>query len=367
MTARTARLAAVVAGTLALTVGLTACGDDTAESERTSQRGTALLAEARDSGAAASAVSFEQRTTGGGRAAEEYARRGDDSLVATQYDDGGRNEVRRVGGVVYARADLQLATGQQAPWVRIDPGADLPTWITILGDDLLAPTPAATADLLAAGVARVTAVTPAGRVSKLSITPKRIVNGERPTSISVTTGGSPAASFAGRSASVMVDGRVAATRTFSTILWGDAAAPITAPADAVAVDTVRDPQASALPAAVRRAPIALPAGWSLRSVVGITPSQGDGTCQQVLTLYTPTAQPLAAGYLAVYLKASGCPTPKAPGAADFTAGRSTGWIGQDRGASIGGLTVDGVSVRFRSSLPATELATVLATWQPLPA
>lgn len=366
MTARTARLAAVVASTLALTAGLAACGDDTSDAERTSQRGTALLAEAKASGAAASAVSFEQRTTGGARAAEEYARRGDDSLVATQYDDGGRNEVRRVGGVVYARADLQLTTGQQAPWVRIDPGADLPTWIALLGDDLLAPTPDATAGLLAAGVARVTAVTPDGPVSKLSITPKRIANGERPTSISVTTAAG-AASFSGRSAAVMVNGRAAATRVYSKILWGDAAAPIAAPADAVAVEVVRDPQASALPASVRRAPAALPAGWGLRSVVGITPSQGDGTCQQVLTLYAPVGRPLAAGYLAVYLKAAGCPTPKADGAADFTAGTYTGWIGQRDGASIGGLTVDGVSVRFRSSLPEQQLATVLATWQPLPA
>lgn len=363
MTARTARLAAVVVSSLAVTAGLAACSDGTSGAERTSQRGTALLAEARALGAVASAVSFEQRTIGGAQAAEEYARRGDDSLVVTQYDDGGRNEVRRVSGVVYVRADLQLATGQQAPWVRIDPGADLPTWITILGDDLLAPTPGASADLLAAGVARVTAVTPDGAVSALSITPRRIVNGERPTSISVTTA-TGAASFSGRSASVMVDGRVAATRTYSKVRWGDAAAPITAPAGAVAVEVVRDPQASALPAAVRRAPGALPAGWSLRSVVGITPSQGDGTCQQVLTLYAPTGQPLSAGYLAVYLKAAGCPTPKASGAADFTAGKYRGWIGQDRGASIGGLTVDGVSVRFRSTLSEAELAKVLATWGP---
>jgi len=367
MTARLIRRSALglVVGALVLPLGLAACGDGTSDAQRTSQRGTALLADAKASGSASAAVSFQQTTTGGGRAIEEYARRGEDSLVATQYDDGGRNEVRRVGGVVYVRADLQLATGQAAPWVRIDPGADLPTWITLLGDDLLAPTPSAAADLLAAGIARVTGVTRDGGVRVLSIVPKAIDDGERPANVTVTGPDATAVRFTGRTAAVVVQGGRVATRTYARIAWDDTAAPITAPADAVSIDVVRDPQAGALPAAVRRGPGALPAGWSLRSVVGITPSQGDGTCQQVLTLYAPTGRPLSAGYLAVYLKASGCPTPKSTGAADFTAGAYTGWIGQDAGASVGGLTVDGVSVRFRSSLTETELATVLASWGPL--
>lgn len=367
MTARTRFLPAVT-GTLVLTLGLAACGGSSEPA--TSAAGTALLRAAERAGADADAVSFRQRTItrsrpdATGRADEEFARRGDDSLVATEYDDGGRLEVRRVGGVVYVRSDLRLATGARAPWLRIEPDADLGAWLGVLGSDVLAPTPGAVSDLLAADVDRVTGL---GRgeagARRLRVVPEEIADGERPTAILVRRA---APEFSGREATVFAGGEQVARRTYTDVRWGVRATAITVPDGAVSVDDVRDPQADALPAAIRRAPGALPDGWSLRTVVGITPSQGDGTCQQVLTLYAPTGRPLSAGYLALYLKAAGCPTPPAPGSARLTAGASTGWIGQDGAATIGALTVDGVSVRFRTTLGERDLARVLATWSPLP-
>lgn len=360
MTARTARFGAVVA----LALVLAACGGGSSE-PATSAEGTALLRAAERAGAASDAVSFRQRTVAAGRADEEFVRRGDDSLVATEYDDGGRNEVRRVDGVVYVRSDLRLATGQRAPWIRLEPDADLGLWLGVLGDDLLAPTPREVSELLAAGVDRVTALRRRGTgARRLAVVPEEVADGERPTSILIRRD-EPA--FSGRSAGVFAGDEQVARRTYAALRWGARAEAITVPEGAVPVDGVRDPQAGALPEAVRRAPAALPAGWSLRSVVGITPSQGDGTCQQVLTLYAPAGEPLAAGYLAVYLKAPGCPTPAATGSARFTAGTNVGWIGQDGAATIGGLTVDGVSLRFRTTLAERDLARVLATWGPLPA
>lgn len=352
-----------VFGALACALVLGACGGGSSE-PATSAAGTALLTAATRAGAASDAVSFRQQTISAGRADETFARRGEDSLVATEYDDGGRNEVRRVGDVVYVRADLRLATGQSAPWIRLDPGADRETWIALLGDDLLAPTPREVSDLLGAGVERVTGVRRGDAGARnLAIVPEAIDAGERPTSILVRRA-EPA--FVGRTADVYAGGERVARRTYIGVRWGDRAEAITAPDGALPIDGVRDAQAAALPATIRRGPAALPAGWSLRAVVGITPSQGDGTCQQVLTLYAPTGRPLSAGYLALYLKAAGCPTPPAPGSARFTAGTNTGWIGQDGAVTVGAVTVDGVSVRFRTTLAEPDLARLLATWGPLP-
>jgi len=365
MTARTARRRSVVLASVVL-LGLPACGGgSSAEPTTSSGAGSALLRAATRAGAASDAVSFQQRTISAGRAEEVFARRGDDSLVATEYDDGGRNEVRRVDGTVYVRSDLRLTAGGPAPWIRIDAGVDADRWIDLLGDDLLAPTPGEVSGLLAAGVDRVTAVRRAGPGARtLVVRPVAVADGERPTSIRIRR---TRPAFVGRVAGLFVDGERVARRTYAAVRWGDRAEAITVPAGTVAIDGVRDPQVLALPAAVRRAPAALPAGWGLRAAVGITPSQGDGTCQQALTLYAPAGRPLADGYLAVYLKAAGCPTPAGAGSAPFTAGANAGWIGQDAGSTVGGLTVDGVSVRFRTSLPERDLAPVLATWTPLPA
>ena len=355
----TARRTGMIAVGLALAVG--ACGGGGSSDDTTSKAGTALLAEATTAGRAAAAVSFSLKSSGSGTTTEEtFARNGDDSLVSAETDQNGRTEVRRVSGAIYVRSDLELPAGQVAPWIRIDAGADQGTWTTLLGAGLVAPTPKQATRLLTANIARVVDVT--GRDPRvLATVPRDVATGEHPSSVSIAAG---AARFVGRSSTLFVQRQTIAQRAYSAVRWNDAAEPITVPEGAVSVEVVRDPQSSALPAAIQRAPVALPAGWSLRSVVGLTPSQGDGTCQQVLTLYAPTGRPLSAGYLAVYLKPSGCETPKAEGADDFTAGSYTGWIGQDGGVSVGGLTVDGVSVRFRSTLSEAELAKVLATWGP---
>jgi hypothetical protein len=358
MTARRTLLSAA-----ALALVLAACGSGESGSSQSSQRGTALLAAATAFGNASDAVSFRLQGSGAGNTDETFARRGEDSLVAAEFGEGGRNEIRRVGGVTYARADLKLPAGQVAPWVRIDAGPDQATWLTLLGDGVVAPTPQQATGLLTGQVARVTALEVGDAGARtLTVDPKPVRNGERPSSIAVRRS---EAAIVGRSAELFSNGKAFARRTYLGVRWGARAVPITVPEGAVSVEAVRDPQSAALPAAILRGPAALPAGWSLRSVIGITPTQGDGTCQQVLTLYAPTGRPLSAGYLGVYLKPSGCETPKVRGAADFTAGTYAGWIGQDAGASVGGLTVDGVSVRFRSSLTETELATVLASWGPL--
>jgi hypothetical protein len=350
-------------GLLALVVLATACGDDTSSSTEADQRGRALLAEARRTGAASDAVSYEVTTVSSGRAEETFARRGADSAVTARYDDGGSLEVRRVADVVYVRSDLELPTAAEPPWVRLDPGADLDTWVTVLGSNLLAPDPSAVAKALTSGVDRVTDRTTTRTARVLEVEPREVRNGERPTSIRIEPS---AALVRGRLAELFSDDARVARRTYSRVRWGADARPITAPEGAVSVDVVRDPQTASLPPEILRGPAALPAGWSLRAVVGLTVAQGDGTCQQVLTLYAPPAPaPVRDGYLAVYLKPTGCPTPKGPGADDFTAGAYRGWIGQGTGATIGGLTVDGVSVRFRSTLPPAELATVLASWKPL--
>jgi hypothetical protein len=354
-----ARRTVMIAAGLALAVG--ACGGGGSSSDTTSKAGTALLAEATTNGRAADAVSFRLRSSGSGTKTEEsFARAGADSLVTVETDQNGRTEVRRVSGTIYVRSDLQLPGGQVAPWVRIDAGPDQETWTTLLGAALVAPTPKETTRLLTANIARVVDVV--GRDPRvLATVPRDVATGEHPSSVSIAAG---EARFVGRSSTLIVQRQTAAQRTYSAVRWNDAVEPITVPEGAESVEVVRDPQSAALPAALQRAPAALPAGWSLRSVVGITPSQGDGACQQVLTLYAPTGRPLSAGYLAVFLKPAGCETPKPDGAADFTAGANTGWIGQDRGASVGGLTVDGVSVRFRSTLSEAELSKVLATWGP---
>lgn len=279
----------------ALALVLAACGGSS--SDATSKAGTELFADATGAGKAATAVSFRLQANGGGTADESFVRRGADSVVVGSYDAGGTNEVRRVGGVYYARADLELPGGQVAPWIRIDddPAQDL--WLGLLGDRIVAPTPKETTGLLTGNVARVTALE-AGDPRVLAVDAKRVAQGERPDTVSVAA---KAARFVGRSAVLFVGGNQIAQRTYSKVLWNDAVAPITVPEGAVSVDGIRDPQAAALPAALLRAPAALPEGWTLRGVVGITGSQSDGTCQQVLTLYAPTTRsPLSAGYLAVY-------------------------------------------------------------------
>lgn len=358
----TARRTVLPAAALAL--ALAACGSGESKGSQSAQQGTALLAQTRTATAGSDAVSFRVQSTGSGASTDEsFARRGADSAVTVEQADNGRNEVRRIDGVVYMRSDLDLPDGQVAPWIRIDLGADQTTWVALVGEGLLAPTPKQASALFAANVARVTALT-SGDPRVLSVDPRSVRTGERPATISIAA---KQAQFVGRSSTFFVGGQQVAQRTYTKGRWGSAVAPITAPSGAVTIEAVRDPQSAALPSELLRGPAGLPAGWTLRAVVGITPGQGDNTCQQVLTLHAATGQPISAGYLAVYLKPAGCDTPKADGAADFTAGKYSGWIGQADGASIGGLSVDGVSVRFRSSLPQAQLAQVLATWKPLPA
>ncbi|CAB4776297.1 unannotated protein [freshwater metagenome] len=111
----------------------------------------------------------------------------------------------------------------------------------------------------------------------------------------------------------------------------------------------------------------LPANWGIRAVVGLSTGQGNGVCQEVLTLYAPPAPArISDDYLAVYLEPTGCSTPRASGSADFVAGVNAGWIGKaPDGSTIGSLQVEGTSLRFRTSLDATALASTLSVWGPL--
>lgn len=346
-------------------VAVAALGACSGTSDATSKAGTRLLATATAAGRRASAVSFEVQARGRGRSDEAFARNGDDSLVRAEYDDGGLLEVRRVVGEVYVRTALRIeGAPASGPWIRLAAGADQSTWLALLGSDLGAPSPEEATAMFAANVDRVTGlrIEPTARI--LAVAPDPVDAGERPSSIAVRPG---EALISGRRAALYAGGDRVSSRTYRRVRWGDRAAAIEAPTDAVPVDGVVDPQAAALASTLLREPAALPAGWTRRATVGITPAQGSGTCQEVATVYAaPAPTSLTEGYLALYLEPSGCEPLRQAGAADFTAGPNRGWVGRDpsSGATVGALTVAGTTVRFRSSLPPATLAGLLATWRP---
>lgn len=355
---RTARRTACTVVALVLLVACSNTGNGT------SRAGARLLDAATANGRRQSAVSFALDARGRGTAAEWFARRGADSVVRAEYDDGGELEVRRVDGVIYLRTALRLFGAPPAgPWFRIDPGDDLGAWVDLLGIDRLAPTPATVADRLAADVAAVTDLARTGGGRVLTVEPVRAGTGERPSWIRIRR---DQPEFAGRTASLYARGRKVAERFYRRVRWGERVATIAAPGGAMNVDGAVDPQAAALADTLLREPATLPDGWTRRATIGITPSQGSGTCQEVATVYAAPA-PLTEGYLALYLEPSGCEPLRQAGSADFTAGPNRGWVGRDpaTGATVGALTVEGTAVRFRSSLPPANLAGLLATWRPI--
>ena len=212
---------------------------------------------------------------------------------------------------------------------------------------------------------RVTGVQSTGGARRLAVEPDAVASGERPSRITLRA---DAPAITGRVAELYAGGARASTRTYSQVRWGARATPITAPDGAVPIDGALDPQATALASTLLREPTDLPAGWTRRATVAVTPVQGSGTCQEVATIYAaPAPAPISAGYLAAYLEPSGCAPVRQAGSADFVAGPNRGWIGTDPtiGATIGSLTVAGTAVRFRSSLPPATLASVLAGWRPV--
>lgn len=354
-----------VPGALALVL-IAACGGGGGDADE-SAAGTRLLTAATTAGRRADAVSFELQARGAGRAAEAAARRGEDSLVEAEYDEGGLLEVRRVAGVVYVRTNLRIAGGPlTGPWFRIEPGADLGTWVDLLGVDRLAPTPEQVARTLRANVERVTGVdrTTTGRA--LDVVADPVADGARPSTIRLRR---ELPEFTGRSERLVAGGRVVAQRTYRRVRWGERARAIAAPDGAIPIEGAFDPQAASLASTLLREPTDLPAGWTRRATVAVTPAQGSGTCQEVATIYAaPAPTPVASGYLAAYLEPSGCAPVRQAGSANFVAGPHRGWVGTDpaTGATIGALTVEGTAVRFRTSLAPAAAAVALAGWRPIP-
>ena len=344
---------------LVLAVG--ACSS--ASEPRVSASGTRLLAAASVKSGASDAVSYTAESLGGSgsTARETFTRRGDDSIVTAEYDSGGRLEVRRVGGEFYVLSSLDIV-GATPMWVHVANDADRTFILSLLGADYLAPNPKAVADLFAGGVASVNTITKEAEQRVLTVSAKSV--GERPSEISINRS---EALFLGRVASLWSGKTKVGERTYREALWGDAVSAIVAPTGASEFNGVFDSQLIKLAEPLRRSPTSLPSGWTMRAAVGLSSGQGNGICQEVLTLYAPPAPArISDDYLAVYLEPTGCSTPRASGSAEFAAGVNAGWIGKSPdGSTIGSLQVEGTSLRFRTSLDAQTLSKVLATWGPL--
>lgn len=351
----------LIASLAVLVLAVGACSS--ASEPKVSPSGTRLLAAASVKSGASDAVSYSAESSGGdgSTARETFVRRGDDSIVAAEYDSGGRLEVRRVGGEFYVLSSLDLPSGTPA-WVHIANDADRTFILSLLGADYVAPNPKAVAGLFAGGVASVNAITTEAEQRVLTVSAKSV--GERPSEISINRS---EALFLGSVASLWSGKTKVGTRTYRQALWGDAVPAIVAPAGASEFNGVFDSQVFQLAEPLRRRPVTLPTNWGVRAVVGLSTGQGNGICQEVLTLYAPPAPaPISDNYLAVYLEPTGCSTPRASGSAEFSAGVNTGWIGKaPDGSTIGSLQVAGTSLRFRTSLDAEALASTLSVWGPL--
>jgi hypothetical protein len=355
-------LAALVVS-LVLVAGACGGGSGSGQETKVSPSGTRLLAAALLESGASDAASYSAESSGGdgSTARETFVRRGEDSVVTAEYDSGGRLEVRRVGGEFYVLSSLDIV-GATPMWVHIANDADRTFVLSLLGADYVAPNPKAVADLFVGGVASVNTITTESEQRVLSVTARAV--GERPSEISINRS---EALFLGRVASLWSGKTKVGTRTYRQALWGDAVPAIVAPAGASEFDGLFDAQVLQLAEPLRRRPVTLPANWGIRAAVGLSTGQGNGVCQEVLTLYAPPAPArISDDYLAVYLEPTGCSTPRASGSAEFAAGVNAGWIGKaPDGSTIGSLQVEGTSLRFRTSLDATALASTLSVWGPL--
>lgn len=347
---------------LVLAVG--ACSS--ASEPKVSSSATRLLAAASLKSGASDAVSYSAESSGGdgSTARETFMRRGDDSVVMAEYDSGGRLEVRSVGGEFYVLSSLDLPAGTPE-WVHLANDADRPLVLSLLGSDYVAPTPKATSKILSGGVLNVTALKAKAGQRVLTVTARAV--SERPSEIQINRS---EALFMGRVASLWSGKTKVGERSYRNVLWGDSAPIISAPSVTSEFNGFFDSQVLQLAEPLRRRPVTLPANWDIRAVVGLSTGQGNGICQEVLTLFAPLAPQvpvlISDDYLAVYLEPTGCSTPRAAGSAEFSAGEHAGWLGTaPDGSKIGSLQVDGTSLRFRTSLDAQTLSKVLATWGPL--
>lgn len=350
-----------IASLAVLVLAVGACSS--ASEPRVSVSGTLLLAAASIKSGASDAVTYSAESSGGdgSTARETFTRRGDDSIVTAEYDSGGRLEVRRVGGEFYVLSSLDIV-GATPMWVHVANDADRTFILSLLGANYVAPTPKEASMILSGGVLNVTALKAKAGQRVLTVTARSV--GERPSEISINRS-EPL--FLGRVASLWSGKTKVGTRTYRSALWGDAVPAIAAPAGASEFNGVFDSQLIKLAEPLRRSPTSLPSGWTMRAAVGLSSGQGNGICQEVLTLYAPPAPArISDDYLAVYLEPTGCSTPRASGSAEFAAGVNKGWIGKSPdGSTIGSLQVEGTSLRFRTSLDAQTLSKVLATWGPL--
>ncbi len=350
-----------IASLAVLVLAVAACS--TASEPRVSASGTRLLAAASVKSGASDAVSYTAESLGGSgsTARETFTRRGDDSIVTAEYDSGGRLEARRVGGEFYVLSSLDIV-GATPMWVHVANDADRAFILSLLGADYVAPSPKEAADSFANGVASVNTITTEAEQRVLAVAARSV--GERPSEISINRS---EALFLGRVASLWSGKTKVGTRTYRLALWGDAVSAIVAPTGAPEFNGFFDAQVLQLAEPLRRSPTRLPSGWTIRAAVGLSSGQGNGICQEVLTLYAPPAPArISDDYLAVYLEPTGCSTPRANGSADFAAGVNKGWIGKaPDGSTIGSLQVEGTSLRFRTSLDANALANTLSVWGPL--
>ncbi len=350
-----------IASLAVLVLAVGACSS--ASEPKISSSGTRLLAAASLKSGASAAVSYSAESSGGdgSTARETFMRRGDDSVVMAEYDSGGRLEVRSVGGEFYVLSSLDIV-GATPMWVHVANDTDRTFILSLLGADYVSPSPEAVADLFAGGVASVNTLTTEADQRVLAVTARSV--GERPSEISINR---DEALFLGRVASLWSGKTKVGMRTYRSALWGDAVPAIVAPTGASEFNGVFDSQVLQLAEPLRRRPTMLPTNWGVRAVVGLSTGQGNGICQEVLTLYAPPAPaPISDNYLAVYLEPTGCSTPRASGSAEFSAGVNTGWIGKaPDGSTIGSLQVAGTSLRFRTSLDAEALASTLSVWGPL--
>ena len=355
-------LAALVVS-LVLLAGACGGGSGGGQEPMVSPSGTRLLAAASLKSGASDAVAYsaESSTGDGSTARETFMRSGEDSVVMAEYDSGGRLEVRRVGGEFYVLSSLDIV-GATPMWVHVANDADRTFILSLLGADYVAPNPKAVAGLFAGGVASVNAITTEAEQRVLTVSAESVV--ERPSEISINRS---EALFLGRVASLWSGKTKVGERAYREALWGDAVPAIVAPTGASEFDGLFDAQVLQLAEPLRRSPTRLPSGWTIRAAVGLSTGQGNGVCQEVLTLYAPPAPArISDDYLAVYLEPTGCSTPRANGSADFVAGVNAGWIGKaPDGSTIGSLQVAGTSLRFRTSLDAKALASTLSEWGPL--
>jgi len=272
-----------IASLAVLVLAVGACS--TASEPRVSPSGTRLLAAATAESAASDAVTYSAESLGGGgsTARETFVRRGDDSIVAAEYDSGGRLEVRRVGGEFYVLSSLDIV-GATPMWVHVANDADRTFILSLLGADYVAPTPKEASMIFSGGVLNVTALKAKAEQRVLTVTARSV--GERPSEISINRS---EALFLGRVASLWSGKTKVGTRTYREALWGDAVPAIGAPAGASEFDGLFDAQVLQLAEPLRRRPTKPPSGWVIRAAVGLSSGQGNGVCQEVLTLCTTRA------------------------------------------------------------------------------